>query len=514
MNTAEIMARQMRLSELVAEDIDLPEAMDVELTGIEIDSRKIEPGDLFLAYKGARNDGRDYVDEVIARGANAVLVEADSDWHEITVRDGVPVVPVEKLSSRIATLAARFFDYPAAALWLIGITGTNGKTSCCQFIGEALTRLGYKCGTSGTLGYGIYGEEYTSDENGPGTTPDAITVQRIFEEIRIQGGDAMVMEVSSHGLSQNRVNTGEFDVAVFTNLSRDHLDYHGGMTAYGEDKRKLFLSPKLKIAVVNMDDIFSAKILNSLARNVKSFTYSLHDPKADVFPRALEFRGSGFCLAVVTPWGEGRLNSGLAGSFNVSNILAVLTTVMASEADKPGFDFDGILEQVAAVSPVKGRMEILGDYPVSVVVDYAHTPDGLKNALSALRQHNKGDIWCVFGCGGDRDKGKRPLMAEIAEKMAAKLIITDDNPRNEASDQIINQILSGLTGRAEVVVENDRAKAIDYAINHARQGDVVLIAGKGHEEYQDVCGSRMVFSDVKQARLSLNGRFANGKSQG
>ena len=190
-------------------------------------------------------------------------------------------------------------------------------------------------------------------------------------------------------------------------------------------------------------------------------------------------------------------------------MLAVLTTVMASEADKPGFDFNTVLEKVAALSPVKGRMEILGDYPVSVVVDYAHTPDGLKNALAALRQHFKGNIWCVFGCGGDRDKGKRPLMAEIAEQMAGKLIITDDNPRNEASEAIIKQILAGLSPDADVVVESDRGKAIDYAIRHAAEGDVILIAGKGHEEYQDVAGRRMVFSDVKQARISLNKRFAS-----
>ncbi|MGY8791943.1 MAG: Mur ligase family protein, partial [Pseudomonadales bacterium] len=310
-----------------------------------------------------------------------------------------------------------------------------------------------------------------------------------------------------HGIAQGRTEGLKFDGAIFTNLSRDHLDYHGGMTAYGEEKRKLFLSPHLEIAVVNMDDMFSAKILNSLAKNVKSFTYSLHNPKADVFPRALEFNRSGFSLDVVTPWGEGSFSSSLAGSFNVSNLFAVLTTVMATEADKPGFDFKNILEKVALVSPVRGRMEILTDHPVSVVVDYAHTPDGLKNALSALRQHYKGNIWCVFGCGGDRDKGKRPLMAEIAEKHANKIIITDDNPRTEASEAIITQILSGFSSNDEVVVESDRALAIDYAITHADEKDVVLIAGKGHEEYQDVGGNRMVFSDVKQARVSLNKRF-------
>jgi len=509
MNTAEIMARQMRLSELLAEDIAIPDSMDVELTGIEMDSRRIESGDLFLAYQGATFDGRNFVDEVIAKGANAVFVDADDDWREITVRQGVPVIPVEKLATRIGKIAARFFDYPAASFQLIGITGTNGKTSCCQFMGECLTRLGQTCGISGTLGYGIYGNPYSYDETGPGTTPDAINVQRIFEEVRIQNADTMVMEVSSHGLAQKRVNVGEFDVAVFTNLSRDHLDYQGGMTAYGDEKRKLFMSPQLKTAIINMDDIYSAKILNSLAKSVSCYTYSLHNPKADVFPRALQFNRAGFTLEVVTPWGQGSFSSTLAGAFNVSNILAVLTTVMATEASKPGFDFDRVLAAVAAVTPVKGRMEILGDHPVSVVIDYAHTPDGLKNALHALRQHYKGQIWCVFGCGGDRDRGKRPLMAEIAEALADRLIVTDDNPRKEASDQIITHILAGLSGVADVVVESDRARAINHAISQAHEGDVVLIAGKGHEEYQDIGGNRMVFSDVKQARLSLNKRFGN-----
>jgi len=353
----------------------------------------------------------------------------------------------------------------------------------------------------------LYGEAYAYNDAGPGTTPDAINVQRIFEEVRIKDAGYMVMEVSSHGLAQKRVNVNEFDIAIFTNLSRDHLDYHGGMTAYGDEKRKLFMHPNLKVAVINMDDIYSAKILNSLAKTVKCFTYSLHNPKANVFPRALEFKRSGFSMDVVTPWGEGKFSSALAGSFNVSNLLAVLTTVMATEAEKADFNFEKILAAVSEVTPVKGRMEILNDHPVSVVVDYAHTPDGLKNALAALRLHYKGNIWCVFGCGGDRDKGKRPLMAEIAEKGANKLIITDDNPRNEDSSEIIRHIQAGLSGEAEVVVESDRAKAIDYAVSHASEGDVVLIAGKGHEEYQDVAGSRMVFSDVKQARVSLNKRF-------
>lgn len=509
MNTAKIMTRQVRLSELLAGEVSIPEGLDVELTGIELDSRRIEAGDLFFACKGANFDGREFVDEVIAKGAAAVLVESGSDWSGLSARDGVAVIPLEKLASRIGKIAGKFFDNPARNLWLIGITGTNGKTSCCQFIAQCLTEIGYKCGVSGTLGYGIYGEPYNVDETKPGTTPDAITVQRIFEEIRIQHANVMVMEVSSHGLKQKRVNVNEFDIAVFTNLSRDHLDYHGNMQVYGEAKQRLFNNPHLKIAVVNIDDIFSAYILNSLAKSVKSYTYSIRNPMADVYPRALQFTRSGFSIQVVTPWGEGSINSSLVGSFNVSNLLAVLATVMATESEKGEFNFQNILEVISNISSVKGRMEIIGNAPVSVVVDYAHTPEGLRNSLQALKEHFTGKVWCVFGCGGNRDKGKRPLMAEIAEKMADKLIVTDDNPRKESSGEIIKQILSGLADKDSVRVESDRAKAIEYAISSADEGDVVLIAGKGHEEYQDIGGNRMVFSDVKQARLCLNKRFVD-----
>jgi UDP-N-acetylmuramoyl-L-alanyl-D-glutamate--2,6-diaminopimelate ligase len=506
MNTAKIMSRQMSLSELLENDIVLPENLDTELTGIELDSRCVEVGDLFFACKGANFDGRDYIDEVIEKGAQAVLVEAGENWTEISVIAGVPVIPINKLASRIGKLAAKFFDHPARNLWLIGITGTNGKTSCCQFIAQSLTDIGYKCGTSGTIGYGIYGGNIPVIT--PTTTPDPITVQRIFEEVKIQQGDAMVMEVSSHGIKQKRVNTSEFDVAVFTNLSRDHLDYHGTMQSYAAEKIKLFDSPQLKIAIVNLDDLFSASILNALSRNVKSYTYSLHNSKANVFTKTLNFTRHGFSMQVVTPWGEGVVNSTLLGSFNVSNLLASLAVIMASECDKDSFDFRQVLKNISEITPVKGRMEIIGDSPLAVVVDYAHTPDGLKNALAALREHYTGKVWCVFGCGGDRDKGKRPLMAEIAEQSADQLIITDDNPRQEASGEIIRQILAGLSNQKSVLVESDRAKAIDYALTHADANDVVLIAGKGHEEYQDVGGNRMIFSDVKQARLCLNKRFA------
>lgn len=510
MNTAKSMSQQMTLSLLLDAEIEIPHSLDLALTGIEMDSRKIESGDLFIACKGANFDGRDFVCEVIEKGAAAVLVEKGELWQELSVENNVPIIPIENLASRISSIASKFFNKPADYFSLVGITGTNGKTSACQFIAEGLSNLNHICGTSGTLGFGVYAEAYTqAGSRAPGTTPDPISVQRIFSEMLQQNADAMVMEVSSHGLKQGRVCINEFNVAVFTNLTRDHLDYHHSMEAYGKEKLKLFLGSKLSIAVLNMDDLFSATILNSLSRQVKSYTYSTKNSHADVYPEAIEFNRKGFKLNVVSPWGKGVMETGLLGSFNVSNLLASLTTVMALESKQSDFDFSRVLANVAAVTPVKGRMELVGDKPVSVVVDYAHTPDALENALNALHEHFKGKVWCVFGCGGERDKGKRPMMARIAEKLADELIVTDDNPRQEASSEIIEQILLGFTDKSKVMVESDRAKAIAKAITSATDGDVVLIAGKGHEEYQDIGAKRLMFSDVKQARLSLNQRFAD-----
>ncbi|MAY02291.1 MAG: UDP-N-acetylmuramoyl-L-alanyl-D-glutamate--2,6-diaminopimelate ligase [Gammaproteobacteria bacterium] len=507
MNTAKSMSQEMTLSLLLQGEVDIPETLDVVLTGIELDSRQIDAGDLFIACKGANFDGRDFVSDVIDKGAAAVLVEKGELWQEISQEKNVPIIPVEKLAFRLSKIAATFFDHPADKLNLIGITGTNGKTSICQFLAQCYTRLDHVCGTSGTLGYGVYGPEYKTLKDSPGTTPDSIAVQRIFSEMLKQQADTMVMEVSSHGLKQGRVCVNEFNTALFTNLTRDHLDYHGSMQAYGEEKLKLFTGKLLSKAIVNMDDLFSAVILKSLSRKVKSYTYSLSNQHADVYPEKIAFQRTGVVIDLVTPWGKGRLQPTLLGSFNVSNLLAVTTCVMATESEDGNFDFSSTLAAINEVSPVKGRMELIGDHPVSVVVDYAHTPDALKNALHALKEHYEGKIWCVFGCGGERDKGKRPMMAKVAEELANRLIVTDDNPRRESSSEIIQQIIGGFSDTKNVIVESDRATAIDYAVNHASEGDVVLIAGKGHEEYQDVGGNRMMFSDVKQARVSLSKRF-------
>ncbi len=485
---------------------DLPEQFNVRISGVQLDSRQVKPGDLFFACFGKNHDARDYIDAAIERGAIAVLAHAGGNWQGVTVQKGVIVLAIDDLAARAGEIASRFFDEPSAAMSMIGVTGTNGKTSCTQFIAQALNSMQRCCGVIGTLGIGVPPELKDSSF----TTPDPVQVQAALAELRDKGADTVAMEVSSQGLHQYRVNGVRFDVAVFTNLTRDHLDYHGSMDDYAETKRKLFMFASLSSAVVNMDDSFATRILNSLAPSVRSYTYSVSNTNADVHAIKLERSRDGFKAFIHTPCGDGELSGVLLGTFNFSNLMAVLTTLIATESARTDFKLELLLERLSHLEPVSGRMEIVGDSgDITAVVDYAHTPDALRVALLALREHFTGRIWCVFGCGGNRDQGKRPLMAEMAEQYADMLIVTDDNPRTENADEIVRQILLGIVDNSRLIVERDRAKAIESAIVGASAGDVVLIAGKGHENYQDVNGQRMAFSDVKQARIALGKRQAN-----
>jgi UDP-N-acetylmuramoyl-L-alanyl-D-glutamate--2,6-diaminopimelate ligase len=498
---------EVRLSALLGSEFVLPATLDRLLTGMQTDSRQVQPGDLFVACKGARHDGRDHIPGAIASGAAAILVEAGDGWQQLHEVNAVPLVPVLDLPRKLCKVAARFHGEPAAHLQLIGVTGTNGKTSCCQLLAQALTQLGHRCGVIGTLGAGVYGSVLHIEHGTPSTTPDALRLQSLFHTMLNAGCDTVVMEVSSHGLDQHRVDVDEFEVALFTNLTRDHLDYHGSMAAYGEAKRKLFSGSRLREAVLNHDDPLSAKIRENLPATAQVLTWSLHDSAADVHARAVQFMADGLMLDIFTPWGEARLTSRLLGSFNAANLLAVLATALSFEAGKPDFDFAALLQRMATLAPVQGRMQLLAGYPVAVVVDYAHTPDGLESALNAVREHYAGALVCVFGCGGERDQGKRPEMAAVAERLADLVIVTDDNPRDEDSAAIIHQILAGFEQPDKVLVQPDRVQAIAAAIAGAAPGTVVLIAGKGHEDYQEVRGNKRAFSDVAQALACLQQRF-------
>ncbi|HEV2620502.1 MAG TPA: UDP-N-acetylmuramoyl-L-alanyl-D-glutamate--2,6-diaminopimelate ligase [Frateuria sp.] len=465
---------------------------DLRICGLTLDSRQAQPGYAFVALRGTRAHGIAFAADAVARGATLVLAETPV---VAGFTPGVPVLWIDRLHARLGEIAARFYGHPSRALRLIGVTGTNGKTSTVQLITQALARLGHRAASIGTLGAGLHGQL----DEGERTTPDAISVQRLLARFRDQGATHVTMEVSSHALEQGRVGAVDFEVAVFTNLTRDHLDYHGTMEAYGAAKAKLFVWPSLKAAVVNVDDPFGCELATRLPAGVRLLRTSATDAAGtEVAAQAIATSAEGLVFAVRTPWGAQAVHSPLLGRFNVENLLAVIACLGAL-----GEPFDRLVEAVQSLTPVNGRMNRIGGdgrQPL-VVVDYAHTPDALEQALTALRAHCAGRLVCVFGCGGERDAGKRPQMGAIAQRLADAAIVTDDNPRGEDGDAIVAQILAGM--RPPVAVERDRAVAISQAIVQAGADDVVLIAGKGHETYQDGATGKHAFDDLAVARAVL-----------
>jgi UDP-N-acetylmuramoyl-L-alanyl-D-glutamate--2,6-diaminopimelate ligase len=498
------------LSVLLAGYAVVNEADDRDIYGLSMDSRKVQAGDLFLACTGQQaRHGHEFIADAIQAGAVAVAYALDGDIGN-EARVEIPDVPVKvpafgiaQLGQQAGVIAARFYDYPSRDLFVVGITGTNGKTSCSQFIAQALNEDA-PAGVIGTLGNGLYGKLQETSH----TTPDAISLHGLLAEMRTAGATSVAMEVSSHALEQGRVNGVVFDAAVFTNLSRDHLDYHGDMVSYGRAKQRLFTMPELRYAIINADDSFGRELLRSLPANVAAIAYALGamDDGEDVGCKQV-VRGTllsqgldGLILQVTSPWGEARFTTRLLGRFNASNLLAVLATLVVS-----GVPFDAAIEKMSRLQPVPGRMECYGGRhgkPL-VVVDYAHTPDALKQVLQSLREHCQNDLWVVFGCGGNRDRGKRPLMGEIAQRHADHVVLTDDNPRYENADEIIADIRAGLRSSQSVYVERDRAQAIAWAVTRATGHDVVLIAGKGHENYQLIGDMTVTFSDSLHVRNLL-----------
>jgi len=462
---------------------------------VTADSRQVVPGALFLAYPGVHSDGRKYIAQAVAAGASAVLWESHGFVWDAAIK--VANLGVSQLKSQVAQIAAEFYQYPSRKLDVIGVTGTNGKTSVSQWIAQAMQALGKKTAVIGTIGSGF------ADASGNGlvetsnTTPDAILLQKMLADYANQGAAAVAMEVSSHGLDQGRVNAIEFDFAVFTNLTRDHLDYHVTMDAYASAKRKLFDWPNLHTAVVNADDDFGKEMAESLRVNSKSLlTYGLLH--GDVRADTLTLGANGVSMQVTTPQGAAVLSAPVLGRFNAYNLLAVLATLLARQVP-----LNDAIAAIAQIKPVAGRMQQFGgeDKPL-VVVDYAHTPDALENVLVSLREQTQGKLICVFGCGGDRDAGKRPLMGAIAEKYAHHVVVTSDNPRSENPASIIEQVVNGMTVLPSIAP--DRAIAIQQAIKFANKDDVVLLAGKGHEEYQEINGVKAPFSDIAVAQAALS----------
>lgn len=468
------------------------------------DSRKVQPGNLFFALSGANTSGTQYIAEASERGAVAVAIDADDQDTLTTLDPRLPMIPISNLAMSLSGLAAKFYQMPSKDLRTIAVTGTNGKTSCCWMLSHLLEFLGDPSAYLGTLGYGLArrGESELPSaafqETGY-TTPDAITTQRILAELRDSGARCVALEASSHGLLQGRIEAVGVDTAIFTNLSRDHLDYHQDMDSYGEAKARLFQMPGLRQAVINYDDSFGRKLVTRMSSSVATYTYSLDNPKADVFCTSVDLNAQGIKASVTTPWGSGELYSQLVGQFNLANVLAVLAATGAH------YPFGEILRHIPSLRPAAGRMELVDTaHGPSVVVDFAHTPDALEKVLITLRAHCRAKIWVVFGCGGERDIGKRAKMGSIAERYADRVVLTSDNPRTESEHAIIAHIERGIIGRASV--EIDRRAAIRRAIFSASSEDMVLIAGKGHEGYQQLADRRLSFSDQVQARLALRDR--------
>ncbi len=493
-----------------------------KVSGLSLDSNDIHRGDLFLACVGTRSHGLHYAEKAVENGAVAVAYEMTSDEElqgelgEILVRlqaMKIPLVAVRELNIKAGVIADRFYEQPSQAMYVVGITGTNGKTSCSHFLASLLSTDEKACGVIGTLGNGHYGKLQASTH----TTPDALSLHKLFSDMRNDGLQYVSMEVSSHGIEQGRIRNIAFDMAVFTNLSRDHLDYHGDMESYARSKRRLFEQPGLRYAVINADDNFGQELLKNLPYTVQSVAYSLSDEgnaEASELRNSpmhlgcvqgsdLQFTQDGMSMQISSPWGEGELKSPLFGRFNASNLLAVLATVLLS-----GMRLPEALEGIQNLQSVPGRMQhikAVAGQPL-VVVDYAHTPDALQHALEALRVHCAGRrLWCVFGCGGDRDRGKRPLMGSVAEQMADQIVLTDDNPRSEDSAAIIEDIRGGIQEIEKLHIETERRAAIAYAIEHAGASDVVLVAGKGHEDYQLIGEECLPFDDVEVATELLEG---------
>ncbi|ALM52140.1 UDP-N-acetylmuramoyl-L-alanyl-D-glutamate--2,6-diaminopimelate ligase [Halomonas huangheensis] len=481
---------------------DAPDGLPSSLHALTTDSREVIPGSVFVAIPGVGADGRDYIDQALAAGA--VLVLAERGEAPLT-HAGEPVMWLEHLRAQVGELSREVHQVPDE-LELIGVTGTNGKSSVTHYIAELSREIGVDTGLIGTLGHGRPGALV----QGMLTTPEPLALQRQLGELAGQGIKRIAMEVSSHALDQQRVAGCRFSAAVFTNLSRDHLDYHGSMIAYAAAKALLFKRPELRLAVVNGDDSLSRLMLAGIGRDVRVLA-SGEDESVSL--RVVEWLPGpdGQRALIGTPEGEHVLVLPLMGRFNLDNVLLAMATLYGL-----GASMDELVAAAEHLTPVPGRMQpLVQEGAPTVVIDYAHTPDALVNALQALKAHlpGEGQLWCLVGCGGDRDVGKRPLMAQAAARHADRVVITDDNPRSENPESIRDAMLSGLgpADRQHGCNIAGRGEAIARTIREAGPEDVILIAGKGHETYQEVMGVRHDFSDLDEAQRALHARSVGGK---
>ena len=471
----------MNLNELLEGWVD--DTADVRLTGIGLDNRNIERGEAFVAVKGHVGHGLDYARSAVVAGAVAVIHDG---LHELP-RLAVPCVKVTGLGNRLGELASRFYGAPSEQMTIAGVTGTNGKTSVAHFLAQSWQRVYGNAGMVGTLGYGPSGNL----QSGQRTTPDALRMQHVLADCVNAGVERLAMEVSSHALQQHRAQTVQFDAAIFTNLSRDHLDYHHDMANYATAKRLLFTDYAPSFAIINHDDRYGRKWFGELNGGMQMLSFGL-DEGAELRAQVRSMDINGMTIHVNGPWGSEEVRTSLFGKFNASNLLASAATMALL-----GMPWHQVLHQLELMQPVPGRMMRMGGEPGQpvVVIDYAHTPDALECALRATRSHLDGKLVCVFGCGGNRDQGKRPQMGRAAELLADEVVVTTDNPRFESSIKIIEDVMAGLEVPGKATIEPDREMAIQKAIAACSPGDVVLVAGKGHETWQEIGDQKIPFSD-------------------
>ena len=476
------------LSQLVPDEVL---SGDIWVSGITDDSRKLREGDLFLAMPGIDHDGRKYIGEVADRAA-VILCEPPVPANAGSAQ----ILPIAGLRAKSGNIASRYFGEPSKALTVFAVTGTNGKTSVANFVANSANALGIRCGVVGTLGAGMPDKLDVRLTDGL-TTPAAVTLQSTLASLVDQGCAMVALEASSHGLNQRRLNGTSIDIAAFTNVSRDHLDYHDSMDAYLKSKKQLLQWPHLKTAIFNADDPYCGAMSSDVSAD--RIFYGVAN-KADVVASSIDISERGVSFKLDSPWGASTISSNLFGRFNISNLLATVCVLGVLD-----YDLDEIAEVIGHITNLPGRMQAVRrtGQPL-VVIDYAHTPDALHKALLALREHVSGEVWCVFGCGGNRDVGKRAEMGEIASQNADHLIVTNDNPRLEDPQEIVNDIVEGVDAGKEYEVELSREVAISRAIRQAGGQDVVLIAGKGHEAHQEIQGEKQAFSDFKVVEQCLD----------
>ena len=467
-------------------------------SSIVADSRQVKQGDIFIAYQGEYADGRNYIQQAVDNGAEAVVYQADNIF-VLPENISVPCIGIENGRQFAGDIASFLLGEPSKKLDTIGVTGTNGKTSITQWLAQAFDLLGKKCAVIGTAGNGFMGDLKSTTH----TTPDAVTVHNLFANFLKDNAQAVAMEVSSHGLDQYRVSGVAFDTAIFTNLTRDHLDYHGDMATYANTKRRLFYFDSLKHAVINTDDTFGLSLyteLKSQRPDLTVISYGFNE-NADIHIKHFQAALNGNVVELSSDWGDFAVKTALTGRFNAQNLAATAGALLLRD-----FTPAKVASVLANIRPARGRMErIKKDGKPLIIIDYAHTPDALEKALIALQELKTPDsrLWCVFGCGGDRDTGKRPLMGNIAEQNADCVVVTSDNPRSENPKQIIADILNGITNKNQIYLEANREQAIFYAVQNASDKDIILIAGKGHETYQEIQGVKHHFDDFEVAEKAL-----------